>query len=82
MATYTDQQILDAARQALIDVLAGKRVRVNDGQAEREVGSEDADKIQKIIDTYEQRVAASSARASGLPTFGGLRFSRARLDGC
>jgi hypothetical protein len=81
MATYTDQQILDAARQALIDVLAGKRVRVSDGQTEREVGSEDAEQIQKLISTYEQRIAASASRAAGLPTFGGLRFSVARLDG-
>lgn len=81
MATYTDQQILDAARQALIDVLAGKRVRFNDGQTEREVGSEDAEQIQKLINTYEQRVAGSAARAAGVPTFGGLRFSVARLDG-
>jgi len=81
MATYTDQQILDAARQALIDVLAGKRVRVSDGQTEREVGSEDAEQIQKLINVYEQRVAAGAATAARLPTFGGLRFSVARLDG-
>lgn len=81
MATITDQQILDAARQALLDVLAGKRVRMNDGQVEREVGSEDADKIQKIVDTYQARVDSAAVRACGLPTFGGLRFSTARLDG-
>jgi hypothetical protein len=81
MATYTDQQILDAAKQALIDVLAGKRVRVNDGQTEREVGSEDIDKIQKLVDTYQARVDGAAAHRAGLQTFGGLRFSRARLDG-
>lgn len=81
MATYTDQQILDAARQALIDALAGKRVRFNDGQSEREVGSEDIDKIQAVISMYEQRVAGSAASAARVPTFGGLRFSVARLDG-
>lgn len=81
MATITDQQILDAARQALLDVLAGKRVRFNDGMVEREVGSEDADKIQKLIDTYQARVDAAATRARGLPTIGGLRFSTARLDG-
>lgn len=81
MATYSDQQILDAAKQALIDALAGKRVRLNDGQTEREVGSEDIDKIQKIVDTYQARVDGATARRSGMPTIGGLRFSQARLDG-
>ena len=81
MATYSDQQILDAARQALIDVLAGKRVRFNDGSSERWVESEDVDKIQKIIDTYQARVDGVTSRAAGAATIGGLRFSCARLDG-
>lgn len=80
MATYTDQQILEAARQALIDVLAGKRVRFNDGTTERQVDGEDIDRIQAVIDTYERRVGTATARGRGAPTIGGLGFSVARMD--
>lgn len=81
MATYTDQQLLDAARQALVDALAGKRVRFNDGVSERWVESEDMDQIQRVITYYEAKVRAASARTAGAPTFGGLSFSVARMDG-
>jgi hypothetical protein len=81
MATLTAQQMLDTYLQAELDVLAGKSVRFNDGNTERELRSEDLEWIIKGRKEWEARVSSLAARAGRAPTFGGLSYSVARLDG-
>ena len=81
MATPTAQQMLDLYLQAEQDVLAGKRVRFHDGSTERQVDSEDLEWIIKGRKEWQAAVSRDAARASNAPTFGGLSYSVARMDG-
>ena len=82
MAAYTAQQMLDLYLQAEADVLAGKRVRFSDGNGvDRWVESEDLEWIQKGRREWQAAVDRAAARATRAPTFGGLGYSVARMDG-
>lgn len=81
LPTPTAQQMLDAYLQAELDVLAGKRVRFSDGQQDRMVDSEDLEWIIAGRKQWQAAVAAEQQRAAGTPTFGGLGYSLARMDG-
>jgi hypothetical protein len=81
MATPTAQQMLDAYLQAELDVLAGKRVRFNDGNTEKWLDSEDLEWIIAGRKQWQAAVAGETAAASGAPRFGGLSYSVARMDG-
>lgn len=82
MPTPTPQDMLAAylaAEQALL--AGGKSVRFNDGNVDRMLTREDLEWVQKGRREWETRVAAAARAAAGAPTFGGLGFSVARLDG-
>lgn len=81
MPTPTAQQMLDAYLQAELDVLAGKRVRFSDGQQDRMVDSEDLEWIIAGRKQWQAAVDAQQRRAAGVPAFGGLGYSLARMDG-
>jgi hypothetical protein len=81
MATYTAQQMLGFYMEAEVALLQGKSVRFNDGNVDRMLTREDLEWIQKGRREWEARVSAAARIASGAPTFGGLGFSVARLDG-
>lgn len=81
MAAYTAQQMLDLYLQAEVDLLAGKRVRFSDGNTDRWIESEDLEWIQKGRREWQSKVDAAAQRGRGLPTFGGLGYSVARMDG-
>ena len=68
--------MLAAYLQAETDVLLGKEARIGD----RVFRSEDLVEIRAGRREWEGRVHAEGARASGVATIGGLRFSVARLD--
>jgi len=69
-------EMLDAYLRAETEVLLGKEARLGD----RVFRSEDLAEIRAGRQEWERRVAAERDRASGAATFGGLRFSVARLD--
>jgi hypothetical protein len=68
--------MLAAYLQAETDVLLGKEARLGD----RVFRSEDLAEIRAGRQEWARRVADTRDRAFGAPTFGGLRFSVARLD--
>jgi hypothetical protein len=82
MPTLTAQEMLAAYMAAELALLqGGKSVRFNDGNVDRMLTREDLEWIQKGRREWEARVSAAARIASGAPTFGGLGFSVARLDG-
>lgn len=81
MAAYTAQQMLDLYTEAEVAVLAGKRVRFSDGNTEQWVESEDLEWIQKGRREWQATVDRQAARTARAPTFGGLGYSVARMDG-
>ncbi len=82
MATLTAQQMLDAYQAAELALLqGGKSVRFNDGNVDRMLTREDLQWIQQGRREWQTRVNTAAARAAGAPTFGGLGYSVARLDG-
>lgn len=75
VSTATD--MLAKYLQAEADILAGKEVRF----ADRMLRLEDLAEIRAGRKEWERRVAGESNAAAGVPTIGGLTFSRARFDG-
>lgn len=82
MATLTAQQMLDAYQAAELALLqGGKTVRFNDGTVDRLLTREDLQFIQAGRKEWQTKVDAAAMRAARAPTFGGLGYSVARLDG-
>ena len=75
MTQATD--MLDLYIQAEAAVLTGQEFRLGD----RTLRYADLAEIRKGRAEWQSKVNAEQARASGVPTFGGLGFSVARLDG-
>ncbi|WP_022949531.1 hypothetical protein [Methylohalobius crimeensis] len=73
----TAENMLAQYLAAEADLLKGKTIIFNGKHTTRE----DLDQIRKGRREWEKRVEAEKARASGVPTVGGLRYSLARLDG-
>jgi hypothetical protein len=71
MPVPTDQEILAAARTALLEVVANPAATYTING--RSYGAQDLDKLQRIIDVYEVRVARSSRGIFALGTFRGVR---------
>ena len=80
MAAPTAQEMLDKYLQAEQALLDGKRVRFSDGQNDRWLESEDLEWIQKGRREWQAIVDRAASRSAGLPTFGGLGYSVARMD--
>lgn len=78
----TAQQMLDAYQAAELALLqGGKSVRFNDGNVDRMLTREDLQWIQAGRREWQSKVNAAAATAARAPTFGGLGYSVARLDG-
>jgi hypothetical protein len=69
MAVPTDQQILDAARTALLEIVSNPAATYTING--RSYGAQDLGKLQKIIDYYENRVSRSGKSPFILGTFRG-----------
>jgi hypothetical protein len=65
--------------EAELAVLAGKDVSF--GDPPRRLGMEDLDQIRAGRQEWERKVASEAARASGVPTIGGLGYSVASFRG-
>lgn len=82
MATLTAQQMLDAYQAAEVALLqGGKTVRFNDGINDRLLTREDLQWVQVGRREWAAKVNAAAATAARAPTFGGLGYSVARMDG-
>lgn len=77
------QAMLENYLAAEADLLLGKEVRlgVAGGGVDRLWRSEDLPEIIKGRREWERRVSGLQARAAGVPTFGGVRFSHANFGG-
>lgn len=72
MAVPTDQEILDAARTAMLEIVANPAATYTING--RSYGGQDLEKLQNIIQTYERRVArASRPSMFSVGTFRGAR---------
>lgn len=82
MPTPTEhaQTMLDAYQSAELAILAGKEVRIGGVGLDRWLKLEDLDRVQAGRKEWERKVAQLTQAASGVPRFGGARFSLAEVS--
>lgn len=79
-ALETAQQMYDAYLQAERAILAGKEIRMGGIGLDRWLKLEDLDMVQAGRKEWERKLAQAAGAASGVPRFGGARFSLADVS--